>query len=103
MYCTFKNNICTICGRINKSGVTNLKANCRIQCIHLGPITGFVKVKCDSCKGTILIDYPSHFCKKLGRCLPTYSPENLTKWQERKPESDIYHLCKGCTKFERIA
>lgn len=102
MLCDFHKNVCCFCGRVNKSGVSDLKANCRRRCAHLGAAKTEVKVECDTCRGKVLVSQPAHACAALGRCLPTYSPADLAKWQARKPESDIYHLCRGCDRFEAL-
>lgn len=55
-----------------------------------------VQVKCGCGGDTKDQWYTAHACAIHGRCLPTLVPADLRVWKERKPESDIYHLCHGC-------
>jgi hypothetical protein len=79
------------------------------KCKHLGEATGTtVKVACVGCKScrnpgkVVFVNYPSFKCEVFNRCLPDFHPGqiDLVKWDKRKPESELYHLCDGCT--ERV-
>lgn len=78
----------------------NCKAFAPPPCPHLGPAIErdgvTIRVKC-GCNGKEH-DQPhvAHECALFKRCLPTLIPVDPKVWQERKPESDIYHLCHGC-------
>lgn len=106
MLCKWDNGVCVRCGTINRSGVADLRQNCRAAsqaltgfgCPHLGDQTGEIKVQCETCQGQVVVQYPSHVCKAVrsGRCLPSFIPPDPSEWAKRKPESDIYRLCYGC-------
>jgi hypothetical protein len=76
-----------------------------VSCEHLGDAIGVVKVECGTCRGRVLVKWPVHVCEFVagGRCLPTFIPADLTEWEARKPESDIYRLCHGCSDFVQNA
>lgn len=103
MECIFIDGLCSHCGHRLPAGIGDDTHKTCNNCQHLGPtieregIT--IKVKC----GCNEHDQPhvAHECAKFKRCLPTLIPVDLKAWEERKPESDIYHLCHGCT--ERTA
>lgn len=84
------------------AGAPYPRRNCRGRCVHLGDQVGEILVECESCQGRVRIKQPAHHCAAFGdrgRCLPAYIPLDLKVWTERKPESDIYHLCHGCNRF----
>lgn len=68
----------------------------------MGELRGVVKVLCRTCDGKKFVEYPATVCDLHIRCLPTYAPtgEAFTAWHARKPESDIYHLCRGCKDYQ---
>lgn len=69
------------------------------RCQFLGEKVGSVKVTCNGCSGKQKqVQQAAYQCDIWDRCLPCYKPtgEVLATWQERKPESDIYHLCNCC-------
>lgn len=73
-------------------------------CMHQRtPLNSIVKVQCASCGGALKVGYQAFECAIHGRCLPRYKPhgEWVEKWHERKPESDLYHLCGAgfCSQF----
>ncbi len=105
LLCRFeKNGVCRRCGRENKSGVAALKANCRAVCVHAGDAVPDILTRCKSCKGNVLIKQEARVCDLYGRCLPGFEPhgDELADWVERKPESDIYRLCRSCPEFEPL-
>jgi hypothetical protein len=63
-----------------------------------------VTVKC-GCSGgdEEEIKVAAHRCAVHGRCLPTLVPADLQAWQDRRPESEIYHLCHGCEEKQLVA
>lgn len=71
-------------------------------CPHLLPpierAGATILVKC-GCSGQEKEQFHvAHGCEIHGRCLPTLrlTDEQRVQWEERKPESDLYHLCHGC-------
>lgn len=66
------------------------------ECLHLGDVKGSVKVEC--CSG-VEKQLTAHECAVHVRCLPGFVRHDaaIAKWNERKPESDLYHLCCICT------
>jgi len=74
------------------------------QCVHRGEqLELAVKVEC--CNGRRTRNASVFICDARHRCLPSYRPKNaaLESWKERKPESDLYALCAGCSMFEPVA
>lgn len=69
------------------------------ECKFKGDEKGTVKVEC--CSGTMK-NLTAHECKIHGRCLPGFVKHEkaIAKWNERKPESDLYHLCCVCNERE---
>ncbi len=70
------------------------------ECRYRGEPAGQpMPVDCKTCKGVVRKTYQPYVCSLHKRCIPdlVISPENLGEWKERKPESDIYTLCQGCT------
>jgi len=73
-----------------------------IPCPHLSNpierdgVTVTVKCGCNNKSQERML--PAHRCDEKKRCLPTarFTPDQLTKWEARKPESDIYQLCQTC-------
>jgi len=94
---------CSRCGHRVKllPGSRGALAECRApSCVHLGPLVTPIKVECVACGGVKKqVDMPAAKCSVHGRCLPSYAPADPAKWQAR-PESEIYHLCRGCDAFE---
>lgn len=70
------------------------------KCVYLGdPIERqgvTLMVKCCCNKGEREEWAAAYGCAIYGRCLPTMIPADLKAWRERKPESELYHLCHGC-------
>lgn len=103
MDCEFRNRVCIRCKyKLPKSFPDNPHRTCDgPECKHLGDIIikqGVkVTVKCHC--GTSHVNYPVHYCSIFKRCIPALVPNSKTEWEERKPESDLYHLCHGCTKY----
>ncbi len=101
-----KGDKCVKCGRVLRRAYESPpRAFCKLQCKHIGRYAGAVKVECETCRGDVMVNVPANECGAfgpLGRCLPTYSPADRAKWHARKPESDIYHLCRGCDRFEAL-
>lgn len=96
---------CSRCGHRVKllPGSRSALAECRAPgCVHLGELVTPIKVECVACGGVKKpVDMPAAKCSQFGRCLPNYSPADPAKWQSR-PESEIYHLCRGCEAFEPL-
>lgn len=69
------------------------------ECKHKGVEKGSVKVEC--CSGIEKL-LPAHECAVHVRCLPGFVRHEraIEKWNERKPESDIYKLCCICRERE---
>jgi hypothetical protein len=69
------------------------------ECKHKGVAKGTVKVECCSGQEKLLTACE---CAIHARCLPGFVRHEaaIAKWNERKPESDIYHLCCICTERE---
>lgn len=99
--------VCKTCGRYSlidkvnncKSVIKRTKVfNTHEQCENLKEVGQQIKVTCGPNKTSITDSYS---CEIYNRCLPYYNPINnqLIKWLER-PESKLYHLCAGCTKFK---
>lgn len=94
---------CPRCGyALARDYDTPPRRNCPTVCVHLGEAAGTVKVECQTCNGKKMVDQQAHKCGVLGRCLPTYQPRDLAKWKDRKPESEIYKLCRGCGSYEPV-
>lgn len=98
-----KGDKCARCGRVlRRSYDAAPRAFCKLECKHIGNSTVSVKVECETCRGDVMISVPASECAVFGRCLPTYSPPDRAKWNARTPESDIYHICRGCERFEAL-
>lgn len=69
------------------------------ECKYKGAEKGTVKVEC--CSGVEKL-LTAHECAVHGRCLPGFVRHDsaIAKWNERKPESDIYKLCCICSERE---
>jgi hypothetical protein len=69
------------------------------ECKHKQDAKGTVKVEC--CSG-VEKELNAYACTIHGRCLPGFvrHEKAIAKWNDRKPESDIYHLCCICTDRE---
>lgn len=95
---------CRRCGRVVRQHIdpSTCHAECPASCDHLGDRVGEILIECQSCSGRVRVKFAAHACAEFGdrgRCLPAYVPPDLAAWRERKPESELYHLCAGCTKF----
>jgi hypothetical protein len=91
---------CQVCGRkVRKHSGERLIADCRARCVYRGKAVSEIKVACETCNGTKQVDQAVYECTKFRRCLPNYSPFDVAAWYSRKPESDLYHLCRGCGSF----
>lgn len=80
-----------------------LIAKCKVACRFIGQAMTPIKVSCNCPDNPTNTKIVSVFqCQIHGRCLPGFNPtgEDLEKWEERKPESDIYRLCLRCDDFE---
>ena len=99
---------CRRCGRLVPLQIdpSTCHAECPASCAHLGDRVGEILVECQSCQGRVRLKFASHACAAFGengRCLPAYVPTDLAAWAERKPESEIYHLCRRCPSFTPAA
>lgn len=95
-----KGTSCERCGwKLPQAFAEHPRRACEMPCANLGESVGVVLVQCRACKGRVTVKKPVFRCTAFGRCLPNYVPADLTEWQARKPESDIYHLCRGCESF----
>ena len=94
---------CKNCGReVRGHDGDKLIAECvpraGYNCRHRGEPAGAIRVACSSQAGKVK-EVPAFKCNAFGpsgRCLPLFAPSNLKAWEDRKPESQIYHLCVGC-------
>lgn len=101
MNCDLNKGKCRRCGRLNETGRPDAQVHmmCRSSaCRHLGAAVKPIKVECETCNGRKQVDEPANHCQVFARCLPFYRPADPQKWQDR-PESEIYHLCRGCGSF----
>jgi hypothetical protein len=78
--------------------ITRKRCKHRGERITRGGVTVFVKCGCGGDDAER--EHASYACAIHGRCLPGMVPADLEAWHARKPESDIYHLCDGCTERE---
>ena len=109
MNCAFiKNNLGWICTQCNWQFPIHTehppKKNCEInyvKCQYIRTATEPVKTDCKTCNVWYLF-VQSYICEIHKRCLPNYNPteENLSLWNTKKPESDIYTLCSQCPDFK---
>lgn len=91
---------CQVCGRkVRKHNGDGLIANCLARCVHRGESVAAIKVECETCSGSKQVDQAAYGCAKFRRCLPNYNPIDVAAWNSRKPESDLYRLCRGCELF----
>lgn len=94
-----KGSRCIRCGyTLPRTYAEKPRRNCLVSCRHLGEDVRPIKAECQTCKGERLVEVSAAKCSAHGRCLPTYAPADPAKWQAR-PESEIYHLCRGCESF----
>jgi hypothetical protein len=92
---------CSVCGfALPRDCLPPIHRQC-VACRHLGPLVTdaagvTVQVKC-GCSGKLRdVKHAAHECAVYGRCLPTLTPsgEQIEEWHARKPESELYHLCR---------
>jgi hypothetical protein len=92
---------CERCGRKFRNNYRGKPlCNCPVvPCPYLGePIqrNGVgIQIKC-ACGGNIERFHTAYKCQLFGRCLPSLRPVDPAAWNDRKPESDLYHLCHSC-------
>lgn len=102
-YCEFVDDVCRWCKKASPVPGRVVVRAC-FGCRHLGDTISQIKVACQ-CPGRTEAIVAVARCAVYDRCLPHWRPsgDDLAKWRERKPESDIYHLCHGCESFTASA